>query len=361
MPTAFAPGSVNLIGEHTDYSGGLVLPAAIQLGVTVEARGGGDRIALSSSLYEPSASFAADGSGPPPDGWSRFGHAVAAELAALGRPPVGMEAAVSSDLPAGAGLSSSAALEVSLALALCAVAEFEVEPMALALACQRAELRAVGVPCGILDQAAAILGRRDAAVLLDCGTLDHRVVPVPGSVAFLVVESGVERSLETTAYATRRAELEEALREVGVERSTQATADDAARLDGTAARRLRHVVTENERVLRFVDALGADDLDAAGSLLLASHASLRDDYEVSIPELDRIVEVAVDAGARGARLLGAGFGGAAIVLVDGDRAEEIAATIASAGGGHGEPLVVHPSDGAALRGSRDASPSRDGV
>jgi galactokinase len=349
MPTAFAPGRLNLIGEHTDYSGGLVLPAAIQLGVTVEARGGGDGIALSSSLYEPSATFAADGSGPPPDGWARFGHAVAAELAALGRPPVGMEASVSSDLPAGAGLSSSAALEVSLALALCAVAGFEVEPMELALACQRAELRAVGVPCGILDQAASILGRRESAVLLDCGTLEHRVVPVPAAAAFLVVESGVGRSLETTAYAERRAELEAALRAVGVERSTQATPGDVARVDGTAARRLRHVVTENERVLRFVDALGAGDLDAAGGLLVASHASLRDDYEVSIPELDRLVELAVQAGARGARLLGAGFGGAVLVLVDADRAGEIAATIAAAGGGHGEPLVVRPSDGAALR------------
>ena len=349
MPTAFAPGRVNLIGEHTDYSGGLVLPAAIQVGVTVDARGGGDAIVLSSSLYEPDAAFAADGSGPAPEGWARFGHAVAAELSALGRPPVGMEAGVTSDLPAGAGLSSSAALEVSLALALCAVAEFEVEPMELALACQRAELRAVGVPCGILDQAASVLGRPDAAVLLDCGTLEHRVVRVPRSAAFLIVESGVERSLETTAYAERRAELEGALREVGAQRSSQVTAEDVARLDGTAARRLRHVVTENERVLRFVDALDAGDLEQAGGLLLASHASLRDDYEVSVPALDRLVELSLQAGARGARLLGAGFGGAVIVLVDRDRADEVAGGIAAEPGGHGKPLVVRPSAGAALR------------
>jgi galactokinase len=349
MPTAFAPGRVNLIGEHTDYSGGLVLPAAIQLGVTVEARGGGDAIALSSSLYEPDAVFAGDGSGPAPEGWARFGHAVAGELAALGRPPVGMNARVTSDLPPGAGLSSSAALEVSLALALCAVAGFEVEPMELALACQRAELRAVGVPCGILDQAASVLGRPDAAVLLDCGTLDHRVVSVPRSAAFLIVESGVERSLETTAYAERRAELEAALRGVGAHRSTEVTADDVARVDGTAARRLRHVVTENERVLRFVDALGAGDLVHAGELLLASHASLRDDYEVSIPALDRLVELSIQVGARGARLLGAGFGGAVIVLVDRGRVDEVSGAIADADGGHGRPLVVRPSAGAALR------------
>jgi galactokinase len=293
--------------------------------------------------------FAADGSGPAPEGWARFGHAVAAELDALGRPPVGMEATVTSDLPAGAGLSSSAALEVSLALALCAVAEFELEPMELALACQRAELRAVGVPCGILDQAASVLGRPAAAVLLDCGTLEHQVVPVPRSAAFLIVESGVERSLETTAYAERRAELEAALREVGAQRSTQASPDDLVRVEGTAACRLRHVVTENERVLRFVEALGAGDLGRAGELLLASHASLRDDYEVSIPELDRLVELSLQAGARGARLLGAGFGGAVIVLVDDDRTDEVAGAIAAASGGHGEPLVVRPSAGAALR------------
>jgi galactokinase len=342
---------VNLIGEHTDYSGGLVLPAAIELGVTVAVHGPADDVRLSSTTDGPAAPFAADGSSPAPSGWARYGHAVAAELAALGRPSVGFAGTVTSDLPAGAGLSSSAALEVALALALCSVAGFALGPLELALACQRAELRAVGVPCGILDQAASVLGRPGSALLLDCGTLQHRAVPVPPSAAFVIVDSGVPRSLETTAYAERRAELEAALRDVGAERSTQATPSDVDRLEGIPARRLRHVVTENERVLRFVEALEADDLDAAGELLLAGHASLRDDYEVSIPELDTLVALAVAAGAHGARLLGGGFGGAVLVLADTDRAQEVGRAIVDAYGRGGEALVVHASGGAELRRS----------
>src|SRR5213078_4717808 len=136
---------------------------------------------LSSGRFGAAEPFRADGGGTPAAGWARYGQAVAAELAALGRPSVGLRGSVASDLPSGAGLSSSAALEVAIALALCAVAEFELEPLELALACQRAELRAVGVPCGILDQAGSVLGRRAAAILLDCGTLEHRVVPVPAA------------------------------------------------------------------------------------------------------------------------------------------------------------------------------------
>src|SRR5262249_18579772 len=153
----------------------------------------------------------ADGGGPAAAGWARYGQGVAAELAALGRPAIGLVATVDSDLPPGAGLSSSAALEVAIALALCAVAEVEVDPLALALACQRAELRAVGVPCGILDQAACMLGRAGSALLLDCWTLEHRLVALPDEAGFVVVDSGVERSLETSAYAERRAELEHAM------------------------------------------------------------------------------------------------------------------------------------------------------
>jgi galactokinase len=275
------------------------------------------------------------------------------ELDALGRPPVGLVGTVSSDLPAGAGLSSSAALEVAVALALCAVAEWGLEPLELALACQRAELRAVGVPCGILDQAASVLGHEDAAILLDCWTLEHRLVPVPSEAALLIVDSGVERSLERTAYAERRAELESALRAVGAERSTIVTSSDVDGLDGVAERRLRHVVTENERVGEFAAAIESGDLVSAGELLLASHASLRDDYEVSVPELDLLVDLAVSAGAYGARLLGAGFGGAVLVLVDADRAAEIGRDVAdeyrARGGKGGATLTVRASSGATIR------------
>src|SRR5919201_2634698 len=196
--SAWAPGRVNLIGEHTDHSGGLVLPAAIQLGITVEARSADGEISLTSTRFGPAEPFAPDGAGRPTAGWARYGQAVAAELAELCRPPIGLIGTVDSDLPARVGLSSSAALEVSLALALCRVADFELEPLELALACQRAELRAVGVTCGILDQAASVLGRVGAAVLLDCGTLDFRYVRVPDGAGFVVLDSGVERQLESS-------------------------------------------------------------------------------------------------------------------------------------------------------------------
>ena len=349
----WAPGRVNLIGEHTDYSGGLVLPVAIQLGITLEVLAGAEEITLTSSVFESAESFAADGSGPAVRGWARYAQAVAAELALVGRPPVGLTGSLSSDLPAESGLSSSAALEVAVALALCAVAGFELEPLQLALACQRAELRAVGVPCGILDQAACLLGRDGAAILLDCGTLEHRLIPVPAGAGLLIADSGVDRSLEHTAYAERRAQLEHALRLVGAARSTEVGLSALRGLDDVSCRRLRHVVTENERVRQFAAALEHDDLAAAGRLLGESHASLRDDYEVSIPELDLLVELAEAAGAYGARLLGAGFGGSVLVLTDADRTDEVAGTVAAEyrrqTGRGGRAHAVHPSSGAVVR------------
>lgn len=350
MISAFAPGRVNLIGEHTDYSGGLVLPVAIQYGVSVDVQGEAAEIALASEQAGPASPFAPDGGGVQVEGWARYAQAVAVELDLLGRPPVGLTGTVRSDLPTGAGLSSSAALEVSVALALCVVAGFELEPFALALACQRAELRAVGVPCGILDQAASVLGRKGEAILLDCGTLEFRFVSVPAQAALVVVDSAVSHSHESSGYADRRRELEHALRLVGAARSTEVEPADLDSLDSLSQKRLRHVVTENRRVLDFAAALERGDLAAAGALLLASHASLRDDYEVSIPEIDLLVELACDAGAYGARLLGGGFGGSVIALAGADRAEEIAAAVAGSywerTGRPGTSLVARPSAGA---------------
>jgi galactokinase len=183
---------------------------------------------------------------------------------------------------------------------LCAVADFELDPLELALACQRAELRAVGVPCGILDQAASLLGREGHAILLDCGTLEHRLVTVPADAALVVVDSGVEHSHETSGYAQRRQELEEGM-----------------------PSRVRHVQTENQRVRDFAAALELGDLETAGRLLFASHASLRDDYEVSIGELDLLVELADAAGAYGARMTGGGFGGAILALVEAAQAGDV--------------------------------------
>ena len=304
---AWAPGRVNLIGEHTDYSGGLVLPVAIQFGIRVEIASVESEVTLVSDRFGRAEPFAPDGNGSAPTGWARYAQAVAYELDQLGRPPVGLAGMVTSDLPDGAGLSSSAALEVAVALALCAAAEWELDPLELALACQRAELRAVGVPCGILDQAASLLAREGHAVFLDCGTLEHRLVALPPEAALVVVDSGVQHSHETSGYAQRRQELEAGM-----------------------PSRVRHVRTENQRVRDFAAALERDDLVAAGQLLLASHASLRDDYEVSIPELDQLVELAQEAGARGARMLGGGFGGSILALTDTGHADALATDVTAA-------------------------------
>ena len=327
---AWAPGRVNLIGEHTDYSGGLVLPVAIQYGVELRVERVQDEIALTSELRGGAAVFAADGGGVRADGWARYAQAVAAELDALGRPPVGLAGTIASDLPAGAGLSSSAALEIAVALALCAVADFEVEPLELALACQRAELAAIGVEVGILDQAASLLGREHHALFLNCGTLEHRLVPVLPEAALVVFDSGVAHSHESSGYADRRRELEAGM-----------------------PQRVRHVQTENARVSAFVDALERGDLEACGELLLLSHASLRDDYEVSLPEIDLLVELAYAAGAYGARIVGGGFGGSVLALTDTARAEELAATASATyraqTGRGGKTLVARASQGAYVR------------
>jgi galactokinase len=297
-----APGRVNLIGEHTDYSGGLVLPVAIQLGITLTFERA-DEIALESQ----------DGT----DGWERYVAAVAEELDALGRPDIGIKGRLEADLPQGAGLGSSGALEVVVALALCEAAGFELEPLELAQACQRAERRAVGVPSGILDQAASLLGRAGAALLLDCGSLEHRWVPLPDDVATLVLDSGERHSHEGSGYGDRRRELESG-----------------------DPRRVRHVETENERVRATVAALERGDARALGPIFAASHASLRDDYEVSTPTLDALVAAALEAGAFAARMTGGGFGGSIVALTEPDRAEEVLTRVGGAG------WIVRSADGA---------------
>jgi galactokinase len=315
-----APGRVNLIGEHTDYSGGLVLPIAIDLRVEVQVEPA-ERITLVS--VGDTVELAPDGGGEPA-GWGRYVAAVAEELATLGREPVGIEGVVEADLPQGAGLGSSGALEVAVALALCDVAGFELEPLELALACQRAEQRAVGVPSGILDQAASLLGREGSALLLDCGSLEHRWIDLPEQLAIIVVDSGERHAHEGSGYGDRRRELE---------------AGDP--------RRVRHVTTENQRVRETVDALDREDIPALGALFAASHASLRDDYEVSTPTLDGVVEAALAAGALGARMTGGGFGGSVVVLAERARADGVLrGTLAQAGA---QGWMVRPAGGATRR------------
>jgi galactokinase len=342
----WAPGRVNLIGEHTDYSGGLVLPIAVQLGLTVAVERHDRQIIVRSGVFGPAAPIEPDGSGSPSEGWGRFAQAVARELHDLGRPPVGMHATISSTLPSGAGLSSSAALEVGIAVALCAVAEFEIEPFELAAACCRAEERAVGVPCGILDQAACILGVTSAAILLDCASLEHRLIPVPPDVVFLSIDSGIRRRLEHTGYADRRRELETALAQLGATSPRDRSIDEAQLADPLLRRRLRHVITENARVRQFAEAFETGDLLAAGALLSESHVSLRDDYHVSLPELDELAAAAERGGAFGARLMGGGFGGSVLALVDASRADEVADAVSRTKRAGSAPITVWAADGA---------------
>ena len=295
----WAPGRVNLIGEFTDLAGGVALPAAIELGILLECEPA-EAIELRSDAFGEVATLAPDGSGDA-EGFARYVAGVAIELALLGRRPVGLRGELTSTLPAGAGLSSSAALEIAVGLALCAVADIELTPLELALAAQRGVHRALGVPSGILDEAACLFGRRDHAVLFDFDSLEHELVRLPDGVVFVIAHSGVTRRLEHSGYATRKRELDE----------------------GMPARR-RHLETENGRVHAVVEALRANDLTRVGELFREGHQSLRDDFEASIPELDRLVELAYENGAYAARMTGGGFGGAIVALVDEQDARALA-------------------------------------
>ncbi len=304
---AWAPGRVNLIGEHTDYTGGLALPIAIDLGTRVEGVRSGTTIELRSDAEPEVVQFAldADPAGVSP-AWGRYVAGVAAEL----RPKVGLVGTVTTTLPLGAGLSSSAALELATALAL----GFEGTPLELAQRCQAAEHRASGVPCGLLDQLASASGLAGHALLIDCSTLDVTPVPLPDDLDIVVLNPGEPRRLAGSAYADRRASCEAAAALVGPLREADLAAVEAIE-DPTVRRRARHVVTENVRVQTFVDALRGGDEVTAGEAMWASHASLRDDFEVSTPTLDALVaSLSETPGVLGARLTGAGFGGCAVAL-----------------------------------------------
>ena len=333
MARYHAPGRVNLIGEHTDYAGGLVLPVAIDRGVTLMCVPA-DRIRLRSAVDPARVDLAAGGGGRA-EGFGRYVAAIAAELQGLGLAPAGIDGHIEADLPARAGLASSAALLVAVGLALVDAAGAELGPMQLAEACRRAEERAVGVPCGIMDDAVAILAEPGHALLLDCGTLAFRHVPLPAGLGLIVVDSRTPRGLAETGYATRRRELERAL---------------AGDLDETTSRRLRHLRSENARVEAAVVALGRGDAAALGTILAAGHASLRDDYEVSTPELDLLVALALDAGAWAARMTGGGFGGAIVALAPEERCHGIAEAVAggyrAATGRVTEPIVARSAGGA---------------
>jgi galactokinase len=322
-----APGRVNLIGDHTDYNEGFVLPVAIDLSCVVRATANDEAVVrVRSEDAEGEVVLAADGSTEPTDVtevWGRYAAGVVGTLAERGRPPVGIDAVVTSTIPLGAGLSSSAALEVALALALCDAAAFELPLLDLAVACQEAEQVATGVPCGIMDQLASLAGRHNHALLIDCRSLDVRAIPLPPRLAVLILHSGVSRGLVDSEYAARRDACESIAALLGLQSLRDATPEQVA--DEPLA---RHVVSENARVLAAAEALEHGDVDPLGPLLNASHASLRDDFEVSTPELDALVDALRGAGAIGARLTGAGFGGCVVGLASRDQADRIVETAA---------------------------------
>jgi galactokinase len=315
-----APGRANLIGEHTDYNGGFVLPVALEL-ATYVAGCRRDGVLSLASLDEPGrAEIDLAAAAGPFDGWSRYAAAVVRALRDDGMPLAGFDGTVASEVPIGAGLSSSAALEVAVAHA---VAASPLEPVRLALACHRAENVYVGTRCGVMDQLASAAATAGHALLVDCRDLTVEPIPFPPELAVLVVDSGVRRELSASAYNDRVAECGRAAEALGVPCLRDATAAAIERLtDATLRRRARHVVAENARVLAAADALRGGRVDELGALFRASHESLARDYEVSTPELDLLVATAeATAGVVAARLTGAGFGGCTVNLVRAEAAE----------------------------------------
>lgn len=335
-----APGRVNILGEHTDYSDGLCLPAAVDRHVVCAA-----------IATEPSEDgrFRFESEDHPSGGtWLVLAEAVAAELDAIGLAPAGARAGLASDVPEGAGLSSSAAFEVACGLALATLASEAVDLAAIAAACRRAEAAGLGVPCGPLDQIASCFGIEGGAILLDCRSLDTEAVTLPEGVALVVVDSGISRTLAGSPYADRVRECEAAARRLGVAALRDVSLEDvpAAQrvLPPGLMRRVRHVVSENARVVEAATLCrGRGTTAELGALVDESHASLAHDHEVSLPAVDDLVAACrALPGVVGARIMGAGFGGSVLALVDAAAADpaEVAARFPA------PAVVLRPVDGA---------------
>ncbi len=321
-----APGRVNLIGEHTDYNEGFVMPAAIEFATWVAAAPRRDHtLAIDSLDFHEYREFRVSDTSRTEPHWSDYVRGIAVMLAAAGVPVNGASLVIQGNVAIGAGLSSSASIEVATALALTAVAGVELDGKQLALLCQRAENEFVGARCGIMDQFVAVNGRSGRALLLDCRSLDYELVPVPKGVSIVICNTMVHHQLSGGEYNTRRAQCEDGVRllqrtypGIAALRDLSPEQLDAKRdcLPEVIYRRCRHVVSENARVLAMRDALRHHDLKAVGTAMAESHCSLRDDYEVSCPELDLMVELAGRvSGTIGTRMTGGGFGGCTVNLV----------------------------------------------
>ncbi|MGI8613569.1 MAG: galactokinase [Nocardioidaceae bacterium] len=356
-----APGRVNLIGEHLDYNGGPVLPIAIDRQTTVRAAlRDDDIVALGSDAAPAGAEFPTSTNPGDVPGWASYVAGVVWALRAAGHHVPGLDLHIRSDVPLGAGLSSSAALECAVAVAIRDLADLEVDDLALALLAQRAENDYVGVPSGAMDQLASMCGVAGHALLIDSDRPTVRAVAADWTrhdLALVVVDTRVSHEHSGGGYASRRAECERAAALLGVDFLAQADREAAESLaDPLLRRRARHVVSETARVHETVAAMAAGDWEAVGELFTESHASLRDDFEVSCPELDVAVVSAVDAGALGARMTGGGFGGSAIALVPAGLGDAVGAACAHAFSVRGYALphgfTVSATDGAGLRSRR---------
>jgi galactokinase len=351
---ASAPGRVNLIGEHTDYNGGFVLPMAIPQQTHVELTHRADRLVRAhSDNAAPDATYEL-GHERRLGTWVDYVQGVtwAIHQAGVGRLE-GFDANIRSDVPLGGGLSSSASLEVALLRALREAFELDLDDVRLALLGQTAENEFVGARCGIMDQMAATMADTRTALFLDTRSLEFRRVPLPPTTELVVIHSGVSHGIAGGEYNARRADCEAAAAELGVPQLRDLTSNDLPRLaqlqEERLARRARHVITEDERVLAAIRALESNAVDEVGRLFYASHASMRDDFEVSTPEIDLMVELARgDADVYGARLTGGGFGGAVVILARAGTAEAVGARLAAtyaARSGRTPTVVVPPSVG----------------
>jgi galactokinase len=340
---ARAPGRVNIIGEHTDYNDGFVLPAAIERETRIAAAPRYDGMVrlVAPDLGRETIFALTDSDGQvgvtpapsPEERWSNYVRGVAAGLLAAGYPVRGMDAVMSGDVPIGSGLSSSAAVEMVAVQAFAAIGDFAVAPAQAARIGQKAEQVFVGMNCGLMDQLASALGQPDHVLLIDCRDLSARPVPVPAGVAILIADTSVRRQLAVSAYNVRRAQCEAAAAAMGVPALRDATLAmlDATEMDAIIANRARHVIAENDRVLETVAALRSGDLRTVGGLMNASHASLRDLYEVSSSELDAMAMLLrQQPGCYGARLTGAGFGGCAVALMTADAVDAAIPVVAEA-------------------------------
>ena len=334
-----APGRVNLIGEHTDYNEGFVLPFAIDRRTYAAIASRGDGIArVASGFTDEVVEIPVEQiSKNSVSGWSGYPLGVAWALIQAGAKPSGFDLYVESDVPVGAGLSSSAAIECSVAMGLNELWGANLDRSALAKIGQRAENEIVGAPTGIMDQTASLFGIVDHVVFLDCRSLAAEAIPLglqQNLLEIVVMDTKVSHRLVDGGYAARRAACEEGAGQMGVSSLRDLSVDDLSRaqslLDPLVYKRTRHVVTENARVLETVELLKSSGPQAIGELLYASHESMRDDFEISIDELDCAVETAMKVGAVGARMTGGGFGGAAIALIHSSKVAELKAAVSEA-------------------------------